>query len=312
MKGVIVVVSVLVLALMGGCGIVLANPPLVPPIQYEQFCEAQKVAGTGIVDVSTSIVDKKIALEYYNTMAGDGDLELDSEHKYSQNPEKIATEVESVNNGKKAGFNLIENTKMTYAGNTPLVGGKLLNSKAFYGGIGAQVQEMFSVYEMEKDETSFFTSTTPYNPLNCTPCCGKEGYPPCKDPRCPGDCPDNSENLTAAPCPRPDKVDPCKGANCTPEELIHSLKRAGRNTALVEDLMTAQNNVYVPSHVIGIDTKTSFNGTWGTDATWHKIFYKDIKAHEMFTGTFEAEKLIKFHENPVPEKEKKPCDGVDC
>ena len=74
MKGVIVVVSVLVLALMGGCGIVLANPPLVPPIQYEQFCEAQKVAGTGIVDVSTSIVDKKIALEYYNTMAGDGDF----------------------------------------------------------------------------------------------------------------------------------------------------------------------------------------------------------------------------------------------
>ena len=205
MKGVIVVVSVLVLALMGGCGIVLANPPLVPPIQYEQFCEAQKVAGTGIVDVSTSIVDKKIALEYYNTMAGDGDLELDSEHKYSQNPEKIATEVESVNNGKKAGFNLIENTKMTYAGNTPLVGGKLLNSKAFYGGIGAQVQEMFSVYEMEKDETSFFASTTPYNPLNCTPCCGKEGYPPCKDPRCPGDCPDNSENLTAAPCRGPTK-----------------------------------------------------------------------------------------------------------
>ena len=314
MKGVIVVVSVLVLALMGGCGIVLANPPLVPPIQYEQFCEAQKVAGTGIVDVSTSIVDKKIALEYYNTMAGDGDLELDSEHKYSQNPEKIATEVESVNNGKKAGFNLIENTKMTYAGDTPLVGGKLINSKAFYGGIGAQVQEMFSVNEMEKDETSFFASTTPYNPLNCTPCCGKDGYPPCKDPRCPGDCPDNSnsESVAAAPCPRPDNADPCKGANCTPEELIHSLKKAGRNTALVEDLMTAQNNVYVPTHVIGIDTKTSFNGTWGTDATWHKIFYKDIKAHEMFTGTFEAEKLIKFHENPVPEKEKKPCDGVDC
>ena len=138
MKGVIVVVSVLVLALMGGCGIVLANPPLVPPIQYEQFCEAQKVAGTGIVDVSTSIVDKKIALEYYNTMAGDGDLELDSEHLYSQNPEKIAREIDAVNNGKKSGMNLIETTKMTYAGDTPLVGGKLLNSKAFYGGIGAR------------------------------------------------------------------------------------------------------------------------------------------------------------------------------
>ncbi|MDD1730706.1 MAG: lipoprotein [Methanosaeta sp. NSM2] len=76
--------------------------------------------------------------------------------------------------------------------------------------------------------------------------------------------------------------------------------------------MTAENGYYVPSHVLGIDVKSSFNGTWGTDAKWHKIFYKDIKAHEMFTGTFEAEKTIKFHENPVPEKEKKPCDGVDC
>ena len=303
MKGVIVVVSVLVLALMGGCGIVLANPPLVPPVQYEQFCEAQKVAGTGIVDVSTSIVDKKIALEYYNTMAGDGDLELDSEHKYSQNPEKIATEVEAVNNGKKSGFNLIENTKMTYAGNTPLVGGKLLNSKAFYGGIGAEVQEMFSVYEMEKDETSFFASTTPYNPKNCTPC---------EDADCPGNCPDNSLNV-AAGSPRANLTEICKGANCTPEELVRALKKAGRNTKLVDELMRSQDkNTYIPTHLIGIDTKTSFNGTWGTDAKWHKIFYKDIKAHEMFTGTFEAEKLIKFHENPVPEKEKKTCEGVDC
>jgi len=77
-------------------------------------------------------------------------------------------------------------------------------------------------------------------------------------------------------------------------------------------MRSQDKNTYIPTHLIGIDTKTSFNGTWGTDAKWHKIFYKDIKAHEMFTGTFEAEKLIKFHENPVPEKEKKPCEGVDC
>ena len=68
--------------------------------------------------------------------------------------------------------------------------------------------------------------------------------------------------------------------------------------------MTAQAMISIchPSHLIGLETKNSFNGTWGTDAKWHKIFYKDIKAHEMFTGTFEAEKTIKFHENPVPER----------
>jgi len=27
---------------------------------------------------------------------------------------------------------------------------------------------------------------------------------------------------------------------------------------------------------------------------------------------FEAEKTIKFHENPVPEKIHAPCEGIDC
>ena len=87
----------------------------------------------------------------------------------------------------------------------------------------------------------------------------------------------------------------------TPEELINKLKDAGRDTDRVAELMG--NN---PAHLIGFETKNTFNGTWGTDATWHKIFYKDIKAHEMFSGTFEAEKTIKFHENPVPETEEHP------
>jgi len=59
MKGVVIVAAVLAIALISGCGTVLANPPLVPPVQYEQFCENQKVAGTGVIDVSTSIVDKR-------------------------------------------------------------------------------------------------------------------------------------------------------------------------------------------------------------------------------------------------------------
>ncbi|HPS90856.1 MAG TPA: hypothetical protein PKV33_01755 [Methanothrix sp.] len=279
MKGVIVVAFMLAIALMAGCGIVLANPPLVPPVQYEQFCEAQKVSGTGVIDVSTSVIDKKIALEYYNTMAGDGDMELDSEHAYSQDPEKLKRNITSVNGGKESGLNLYETTKLTYAGETPLTGGKYLHSKAFYGGIGADVQEMFSVNEMEKDETSFFASTTPYRPQNVSPTTGKK-----------------------------------QGQPYDPEKLTKGglLKDAGRNTTQVEKLMTSDDGYYVPSHLIGMETKTSFNGTWGTDAKWHKIFYKDIKAHEMFTGTFEAEKTIKFHENPVPDKIRPPCDGIDC
>lgn len=264
MKG--VVGLVIVVALMGLCGMVVANPPLVPPVQYEQFCEAHKVSGTGTIDTSTSIIDKKIALEYYDSMTGDGDLELDQETAYSQNADKLKRNVSSVNGGNKSALNLYQDTKMTYAGETPLTGGKLLNSKEFYGGIGAKVQELFSVNEMEQDETAFFSSTTPYEPAD----------------------------------------------GIKPEDLGSQLKSAGRNTTKVEELMTDKNGIYNPAHVIGLETKTSFNGTWGTDASWHKIFYKDIKAHEMFSGVFEAEKTIKFHENPVPERVHVPCEGIDC
>ncbi len=263
MKGV-AIAALMAVALIGYCSTALATPPLVPPVQYEQFCENQKVSGNGVVDVSTSIIDKKIALEYYNVMAGDGDIELDQEHAYSQNADKLQRNISSVNGGNKSGLNLFENTKLTYSGVTPLVGGKYLHSKTFYGGIGADIQEMFAVNEMEKEQTSFFASTTPYNP-----------------------------------------------ATGTPEELIDQLKEAGRETEIVDELMSS-GGVYVPSHLIGIDTKNTFNGTWGTDAKWHRIFYKDIKAHEMFTGQFEAEKLLKFHESPVPENQDAPCDGIDC
>ena len=105
MKGVVGIV-VLAIALMGLCGTVMANPPIVPPVQYEQFCEAHKVSGTGIIDVSTSVIDKKIALEYFNTMNGDGDLELDQETAYSQNADKLKRNVSSVNGGNESALNL--------------------------------------------------------------------------------------------------------------------------------------------------------------------------------------------------------------
>lgn len=67
-----------------------------------------------------------------------------------------------------------------------------------------------------------------------------------------------------------------------------------------------------PTHLVGFETRNYFNGTWGTDAKWHKIFYKDIKDHQSFTGNFEVEKLIKFHEAPFAEHKPSPCEGVDC
>lgn len=229
MKGVIAILLALVLA----CSFAVANPPLDEPTQYEQFCESALVSGEGYIDVATSVVDKRIALEYYDMMSGDGALEMDSTHVYSQEPnqlERLLPNNSDCSNESLQKVNFYETTALTYDGETPLQGGKFINSKAFYGGIGANIQEMFSVNQMEKDQTVFFGST--------------------------------------------------------------------KNSTI--------------EHTVGLNTLNSFNGTWGTDASMHKIFYKDIKSHELFSGDFEVQKEIKFHENPVAEKRICPCAGVDC
>jgi hypothetical protein len=89
MKGVIAILVALALA----CGPAVANPPLPEPIQYEQFCENVLVSGNGYIDTAISIVDKKLALEYYNMMSGDGAFEMDSTHVYSRNASQLLRKV---------------------------------------------------------------------------------------------------------------------------------------------------------------------------------------------------------------------------
>jgi hypothetical protein len=234
------------------------------PIQYGQFCEAQKITGTGIIDASTSMRDRKIALKYFNTMNGDGDIELDQEQAYSEVSDKLERSIESVNDGKESTLNLYENSRLTYSGNNPLQGEKYLHSESLYGGTGANVREAFSVQDMEKEEVSFFAQTMPYQPR------------------------DGLKNFR-------------KG-----------MKEAGRNIKRVDELMKTKEDISNPAYLLGLQVKNTFNGTWGTDASWHKIFYKNIKAHEMFSGNFEIEKQIKFHLNPLKDKSYVACIGIDC
>ncbi len=234
------------------------------PIQYGQFCEAQKITGTGIIDASTSMRDRKIALEYYNTMNGDGDIELDQEQAYSEVSDKLKRSIESVNGGKESTLNLYENSRLAYSGNNLLQGEKYLHSESLYGGTGANVREAFSVQDMEKEEVSFFAQTMPYQPR------------------------DGLKNFR-------------KGMN-----------EAGRNIKRVDELMKTKEGISNPAYLLGLQVKNTFNGTWGTDASWHKIFYKNIKAHEMFSGNFEIEKQIKFHQYPGKDKREMACNGIDC
>ncbi|NYT02869.1 MAG: VWA domain-containing protein [Methanosarcinales archaeon] len=220
------------------------------PVQYEQYCENGLVEGSGIIDISTSIKDKRLALEYSNAMAGNGDIELSSEHVMSENASKLQRP--GANGSQNVPLNFYSASKMQYRGETPLMGGKQILSRSFYGGIGADLREVFSTTEMEQDERMFYASTDPAGHWTA----GKDA-------------------------------------------LVEGTK--------LSDLVNSS-----PVYLMGLDTRNQFNGTWGTDSRWHKLLHKDIVDHQMFTGTFEAEKLIKFHEAPYKEMMKPPCLGVDC
>jgi hypothetical protein len=127
------------------------------PDQYGQFCENQKVVGTGIIEASTSIKDKSLALRYDNTYVGNGTIELNSEHTLSENSSKLMRQV----GNKTVPLNLYDDTTLSYVGTVPLTGEKKLISKEFEGGIGAEVKEAFSANEIEKKQNAFFASTDP-------------------------------------------------------------------------------------------------------------------------------------------------------
>ena len=222
-------------------GLASATPAITEPMQDGDFCNRLKVAGTGTFEVGVSVKDRQIALEYSNFMTGDGDLEMDSATVEAQR----AANLPGNENGSSVPLNLWEGNKLTYSGKTPMVGMKYLHSKAFWGGIGAEITETFSVTEMERIDSSYFASTNPASYL----------------------------------------TDPKK----------------------IEEMLKAS-----PVHTVSMQTKNSFNGTWQTDARMHKMFSKDLKVHESFTGTFEVEKMIKFRESPVKDQTQSGCSGIDC
>jgi hypothetical protein len=218
-----------------------ATPAITEPIQDGDFCNSLKVTGTGAFEVGVSVKDRQLALEYYNTMYGDGDLEMDSGTVEAQRAAKLP----GMDNGSAVPLNLWESNRLTYSGKTPMVGTKYIHSKAFWGGIGAEITETFSVTEMEREGSTYFASTNPASYMT--------------DPR------------------------------------------------KIEEMLKAS-----PVHTVGLQTRNSFNGTWQTDARMHKMFSKDLKVHESFTGKFEVEKMIKFRESPKDEKKQSGCESIDC
>ena len=210
---------------MGGAA---GNPAIPEPAQSEDFYNRVRASGTGYFEVGTSVVDRRMGLEYYTYVYGDGRLEMDQKSAVSNR----AGDVWGTLNGTSVPLNLLEEVKMSYSGKTPLVGAKFIHSKAFWGGIGAEVKEAFEVTEVERVQKTYFASTDPGSRAS----------------------------------------DPAEAA---------ALREAS------------------PAHLVGMDLATSFNGTWQNDYRWHKIFYKDMKGHEAFSGVFEVEKTLRFSEGPA-------------
>ena len=210
-----------VLAMSEGAG----NPAITEQAQSEDFYNRVRASGTGYFEVGSSVVDKRMGLEYYSFMYGDGHLEIDTKSGVSTSAENV----QGTLNGTSVPLNLLEDVKISYSGETPMVGTKYIHSNDFYGGIGVEVQESYEVTEMETIQTTYFASTDPATYV--------------------------SDPATAA---------------------------AIRDTS--------------PAHMVGMDVATSFNGTWQTDYRWHKIFYKDMSEHQLFSGNFEVEKTLRFHE----------------
>jgi hypothetical protein len=152
----------LVFVVLLACGISGATPAITEPMQDGEFTNRLKVTGTGTFEVGVSVVDRELALEYYNFMYGDGDLELNTGTVEAQRAENIRQNI----SGKESLLNLYEGTSITYSGKTPLVGFKYIHSKAFWGGIGAEITESYAVTEMDRQESTFFASTDPASYIN--------------------------------------------------------------------------------------------------------------------------------------------------
>lgn len=97
------------------------------------------VSGTGAVDISRSVVNRMDDFEYYNSMTGDGSLDIGP----------AAKSVSKFGNGVSA-----RTTRLSYSGVVPLVGLKRVERGSLLSGTHTSVEEAFSATQIEKEQTT--------------------------------------------------------------------------------------------------------------------------------------------------------------
>jgi hypothetical protein len=94
---------------------------------------------------------------------------------------------------------------------------------------------------------------------------------------------------------------------------------AGIDEAFRVDLMEKNQTTYFGSttnatqaHVVGMDTQSTFNGSMNSRERVHKMFDTKIDSDDTFSGRFDIEREVKFHQNATQVKAEPACEGIDC
>ena len=148
--GIALAVGVIVTFMVGTA---VAVPPIPKPEQEQFFSVQSSVQGIGSFEIRNEIVDKEIAINVRERIKGctgpDGGVAIESREVLD----------ESVNITDPSDPDYFHYKTIDFSGDW-LRGSAKYGSSAFYGGVGASVEENYNVTEMEKQETTTIKTTS--------------------------------------------------------------------------------------------------------------------------------------------------------
>ena len=148
--GIALAVGVIVTFMVGTA---VAVQPIPKPEQEQFFSVQSSVQGIGSFEIRNEIVDKEIAINVRERIKGctgpDGGVAIESKEILN----------ESVNITDPNDPDYFHYKTIDFSGDW-LRGSAKYGSSAFYGGVGASVEENYNVTEMEKQETTTIKTTS--------------------------------------------------------------------------------------------------------------------------------------------------------
>jgi hypothetical protein len=170
--GIILAALVITMFFVGGVAAMAANNP---PDQREKFREDSAVQGVGYIEYDKIILDKAIAVDVEEHMAG----QTGENGSFAMTITEILNEGVRLNTAGNCSSTCMtdpiygdahgpvmtnfECKKMVQFEGEILIGKARYNNPGFHGGMNAQVNENYRVMELQKDETVKMTTTATYD-----------------------------------------------------------------------------------------------------------------------------------------------------